>query len=139
MDPHKRSVTIEVMLSPMSRWSAWAVRYTTVEGCQAMLAVAAWPGRVCGRRVAEGHPAGMSRTGCLPSRRDIGRAGEGCRVPGVHHRAGPQDRRHRRTFRSRWSAPDGGAATGGLRRLELEVLQLLVDRRRSIDDEHTRR
>ena len=54
MDPHKRSVTIEVMLADESVVGGGRFD-TTAEGCQAMLAfVVAWPDRVWAIEGCEG-------------------------------------------------------------------------------------
>jgi len=91
MDPHKRSATIEVMGSDETVLGGG--RYGThTSGYAAMVAaVRHWP----------------ERTWAIEGCQGIGAH------PGVHHRAGPQDRRHRRAFGGAGRDPDGRAAPGG--------------------------
>ena len=90
MDPHKRSVTIEVMLADETVVGGGRFD-TTVEGYQAMLAfVAAWPDRVWAIEGCEGigrHIAHRLPGGWAGHRR---RAGEVVRAgASVRDRAGP--------------------------------------------------
>jgi hypothetical protein len=106
MEPHKRSVTIEVMTADEAVLGGGRFG-TDVDGFAAMLAHAErWPERTwaiegcngIGRHVANRLIAAGEQVVDVAA--DVVGAG-----PGVHHRAGPQDRRHRRLTRSRWSGP----------------------------------
>jgi hypothetical protein len=112
MDPHKRSVMIEVMTSD-ERVRGGGRFATDVEGFTAMLAyVAAWPDRVwavegcegIGRHVAQRLIAKGEPVVDVPAKLSARQS--------LRHRAGAQDRRHRRPLdrvgRSADERPAGG-------------------------------
>jgi hypothetical protein len=106
MDPHKRSATIEVMASDET--VVGGGRYGTgAAGYRAMLAqVRRWPERTwavqgyqgIGRHLANRLLADGQDVVDVPPKLPGPH-------PGVRHRAGPQDRRHRRASGSRWPPP----------------------------------
>jgi transposase len=138
MDPHKRSVTIEVMTS--DEHVVGGGRFATdVEGFTAMLAyVAAWPGRVwavegcegIGRHVAQRLLAEGQSVVDVPARLSAR----------VRVFATGQGRKTDDT--DAHSIALVGVRMSGLRPVagdeQLELLRLLVDRRRRIGEEHTR-
>jgi transposase len=139
MDPHKRSVTIEVMLADESVVAGGRFD-TTVEGYQAMLAfVAAWPERV------------WAIEGCEGIGRHIAHRllADGQHIVDVPAKLSARARVFATGQGRKTDATDAhsvalvGTRMAGLRPVvsdaQLEVLQLLVDRRRSIGDEHTRK
>ena len=100
MDPHKRSMTIEVMAGDEAVLGGGRFA-TTAEGYLAMRRyVAQWPQRVwavegcagIGGHVASRLVGDGEQVVDVPPKLSA-------RAPGVHHRAGPQDRRHRRALR----------------------------------------
>jgi transposase len=139
MDPHKRSVTIEVMLADESVVGGGRFD-TTVEGYQAMLAfVAGWPDRV------------WAIEGCEGIGRHIAHRllADGQDIVDVPARLSARARVFATGQGRKTDATDAhsvalvGTRMAGLRPVvsnaQLEVLQLLVDRRRSIGEEHTRK
>jgi transposase len=138
MDPHKRSVTIEVMTSD-ERVRGGGRFATDVEGFTAMLAyVAAWPDRVwavegcegIGRHVAQrliakGEPV-VDVPAKLSARVRVFATGQGRKTDDTDAH----------------SIALVGVRMSGLRAVvddeQLELLRLLVDRRRRIGEEHTR-
>ena len=139
MDPHKRSVTIEVMAADETVL-AGARFGTDTQGYQAMLArVAAWPDRVwaiegcrgIGRHIASRLIAGGERVVDVPpklsARTRVFATGQGRKTDATDAH----------------SVALVGTRIAGLRPVvnneQLEVLRLLVDRRRSIGEEHTRK
>ncbi len=138
MDPHKRSVTIEVMTS--DEHVVGGGRFgTDIEGFTAMLAyLAAWPGRVwaiegCAgigrhvaqRLVAKGEPV-VDVPAKLSARVRVFVTGQGRKTDDTDAH----------------SIALVGVRMSGLRSVvddeKLELLRLLVDRRRRIGEEHTR-
>jgi transposase len=138
MDPHKRSVTIEVMTS--DEHVVGRGRFgTDIEGFTAMLAyLAAWPGRVwaiegCAgigrhvaqRLVAKGEPV-VDVPAKLSARVRVFATGRGRKTDDTDAH----------------SIALVGVRMSGLRSVvddeKLELLRLLVDRRRRIGEEHTR-
>jgi len=138
MDPHKRSVTIEVMTS--DEHVVGRGRFgTDIEGFTAMLAyLAAWPGRVwaiegCAgigrhvaqRLVAKGEPV-VDVPAKLSARVRVFATGQGRKTDDTDAH----------------SIALVGVRMSGLRSVvddeKLELLRLLVDRRRRIGEEHTR-
>ena len=117
MDPHKRSVTIEVMAADETILGGG--RFATDEaGFQAMVHYAQqWPDRVwavegcngIGHHVAIRLLADGKEVVDVPPKLSAPGAG-------VRHRPGPQDRRHRRALGRPGRHPDGRAAAGGRRR-----------------------
>ena len=117
MDPHKRSVTIEVMAadeavlgggrfgtdtagfkSMLEYVTQWPDRVWAIEGCNGI-------GRhVVMRLITEGHEV-VDVPPMLSARARV-----------FATRPGPQDRRHRRPLRRAGRHPDGRAAAGGPRR-----------------------
>lgn len=139
MDPHKRSVTIEVMLADESVVGVGRFD-TTVEGYQAMLTyVAAWPGRVWAIEGCEGIGRHIAHR-LLADGQDI------VDVPAklsARARVFTTGQGRKTDATDAHSVALVGTRMAGLRPVvsddQLEVLQLLVDRRRSIGDEHTRK
>lgn len=139
MDPHKRSVTVEVMTADESVIGGGRFD-TTIEGYAAMLEyVAAWPQRVwaiegcegIGRHIAhrllaDGHEV-VDVPAKLSARARVFATGQGRKTDAT----------------DAFSVALVGTRMAGLHPVEsdeqLEVLQLLVDRRRSIGEEHTRK
>ena len=117
MDPHKRSVTIEVMAGDETVLGGGRFA-TTVEGYRAMRAhVAAWPERVWAIEGCAGIGGHVASRLLGRRRAGRGRAAEAVGAgAGVHHRAGPQDRRHRRALRRPGRHPDDRPASGRRRR-----------------------
>lgn len=117
MDPHKQSVTIEVMAPDETLLDGG--RYATdMAGYLAMLRDARrWPERVwavegcsgIGRHIANRLLADGEQVVDVPP--EAVRSGEG-----FHDRAGPQNRRDRRAFGRAGGDSDGRAAPGGRRR-----------------------
>jgi transposase len=139
MDPHKRSVTIEVMTADETVVGDGRFD-TTVEGYQAMLEyVAAWPVRVwaiegcegIGRRIAHRLLADGQDVVDVPAklsaRARVFATGQGRNTDATDAH----------------SVALVGTRMAGLRPVvsdeQLEVLRLLVDRRRSIGEERTRK
>jgi transposase len=138
MDPHKRSVTIEVMTSEEQVLGGGRFA-TDVEGFEAMLAyVAAWPERVwavegcegIGRHIAQrllarGEPV-VDVPAKLSARVRVFATGQGRKTDNTDAH----------------SIALVGVRMSGLRQVvddeQLELLRLLVDRRRRIGEEHTR-
>ena len=139
MDPHKRSVTIEVMLADETVVGGGRFD-TTVEGYQAMLAfVAAWPDRVWAIEGCEGIGRHIAHR-LLTDGQDI------VDVPAklsARARVFATGQGRKTDATDAHSVALVGTRMAGLRPVvsdeQLEVLQLLVDRRRSIGDEHTRK
>jgi transposase len=139
MDPHKRSVTIEVMAADETVVAG--NRFATdTEGYRAMLAaVAGWPDRVwaiegcngIGRHIAMRLLADAEQVIDVPpklsARTRVFATGQGRKTDATDAH----------------SVALVGTRMSGLRPVvrneQLEVLRLLVDRRRSIGEEHTRR
>ena len=138
MDPHKRSVTIEVMTS--DEQIAGGGRFATdVEGFTSMLAyVAAWPDRVWAiegcegigrhvaqRLIAQGEPV-VDVPAKLSARVRVFATGQGRKTDDTDAH----------------SIALVGVRMSGLRAVvddeQLELLRLLVDRRRRLGEEHTR-
>jgi transposase len=139
MDPHKRSVTIEVMLADES--VVGGERFdTTVEGYQALLEfVAAWPQRVWAIEGCEGIGRHIAHR-LLADEQDI------VDVPAklsARARVFATGQGRKTDATDAHSVALVGTRMAGLRPVvsdeQLEVLQLLVDRRRSIGEEHTRK
>jgi transposase len=139
MDPHKRSVTIEVMLADETVVGGGRFD-TSVEGYQAMLAsVAAWPERVWAIEGCEGIGRHIAHR-LLADGQDI------VDVPAklsARARVFATGQGRKTDATDAHSVALVGTRMAGLRPVvsdeQLEVLQLLVDRRRSIGDEHTRK
>jgi transposase len=139
MDPHKRSVTIEVMTADET--VSGGDRFTTdTEGYQSMLAyVAAWPDRVWAIEGCNG----IGRHVAMRLLRD------GQEVIDVPPKLSARTRVFATGQGRKTDATDAhsvalvGTRMTGLRPVvnndQLEVLRLLVDRRRSIGEEHTRK
>jgi transposase len=138
MDPHKRSVTIEVMTGDEQVLGAGRFA-TDVNGFTAMLAyVTAWPGRVwaiegcegIGRHVAQRLIAKGERVVDVPAKLSarvrVFATGQGRKTDDTDAHA----------------IALVGVRMSGLRPVvddeQLELLRLLVDRRRRIGEEHTR-
>lgn len=139
MDPHKRSVTIEVMTADETVVGGGRFD-TSVEGYAEMLEhVAAWPERVWAiegcegigrhiahRLIADGQDV-VDVPAKLSARARVFATGQGRKTDATDAH----------------SVALVGTRMAGLRPVvsdaQLEVLQLLVDRRRSIGDEHTAR
>lgn len=116
MDPHKRSVTIEVMTAEEDVVGGGRFD-TTVEGYAAMLKyVAAWPQRVWAIEGCEGIGRHIAHR-LLADGQDIvdvpAKLSARARVFAI--RSGPQDRCHRRPLRRVGRHADGRASSGGLR------------------------
>jgi transposase len=139
MDPHKRSVRIEVMAADESVGGGGRFD-TSVEGYAAMLEyVAAWPVRV------------WAIEGCEGIGRHIAHRllADGQDVVDVPAKLSARARVFATGQGRKTDATDAhsvalvGTRMAGLRPVvsdeQLDVLQLLVDRRRSIGDEHTRK
>jgi transposase len=139
MDPHKRSVTIEVMTADETVVGGGRFD-STAEGYAAMLAhVSAWPDRV------------WAIEGCEGIGRHIAHRllADGQDVVDVPAKLSARARVFATGQGRKTDATDAhsvalvGTRMTGLRPVvsdaQLEVLQLLVDRRRSIGDEHTRK
>ncbi|WP_443082150.1 IS110 family transposase [Terrabacter sp. C0L_2] len=139
MDPHKRSVTIEVMTADETVVGGGRFD-TSLEGYAAMLEhVAAWPERVwaiegcegIGRHIAHRLIADGQDVVYVPAklsaRARVFATGQGRKTDATDAH----------------SVALVGTRMAGLRPVvtdaQLEVLQLLVDRRRAIGDEHTRK
>jgi len=139
MDPHKRSVTIEVMLADESVVGGGRFD-TTVEGYQALLEfVAAWPQRVWAIEGCEGIGRHIAHR-LLADEQDI------VDVPAklsARARVFATGQGRKTDATDAHSVALVGTRMAGLRPVvsdeQLEVLQLLVDRRRSIREEHTRK
>ena len=139
MDPHKRSVTIEVMAGDETVLGGGRFD-TTVEGYAAMLAyVAAWPERVWAIEGCEGIGRHIANR-LLADGQDI------VDVPAklsARARVFATGQGRKTDATDAHSVALVGTRMAGLRPVvsnaQLEVLQLLVDRRRSIGDEHTRK
>ena len=139
MDPHKRSVTIEVMLADESVVGGGRFD-TTAEGCQAMLAfVVAWPDRVWAIEGCEGIGGHIAHR-LLADGQDV------VDVPAklsARARVFATGQGRKTDATDAHSVALVGTRMAGLRPVvsdaQLEVLQLLVDRRRSIGEEHTRK
>jgi transposase len=139
MDPHKRTVTIEVMTAD-ERVVGGGRFDTTVEGYQLMLEhVAAWPARVWAiegcegigrhiahRLIADGQDV-VDVPAKLSARARVFATGQGRKTDATDAH----------------SVALVGTRIAGLRPVvsdaQLEVLQLLVDRRRAIGEDHTRK
>ena len=139
MDPHKRTVTIEVMGADESVLGGGRFD-TTVDGYAAMLEyVAEWPARV------------WAIEGCEGIGRHIAQRllADGQEVVDVPAKLSARARVFATGQGRKTDATDAhsvalvGTRMAGLRPVvtdaQLEVLQLLVDRRRSIGEEHTRK
>jgi transposase len=139
MDPHKRTVTIEVMTADETVVDGGRFD-TSVEGYAAMLEqVATWPNRV------------WAIEGCEGIGRHIARRllADGQEVVDVPAKLSARTRVFATGQGRKTDATDAhsvalvGTRMAGLRPVvsdeQLEVLQLLVDRRRSIGEEHTRK
>lgn len=139
MDPHKRSVTIEVMTADESIVGGGRFD-TTVEGYAAMLEyVAAWPHRVWAIEGCEGIGRHIAHR-LLADGQDI------VDVPAklsARARVFATGQGRKTDATDAHSIALVGTRMAGLRPVvsdeQLEVLQLLVDRRRSIGEEHTRK
>ncbi|GAA2163033.1 IS110 family transposase [Pedococcus bigeumensis] len=139
MDPHKRSVTIEVMLADESVVGGGRFD-TSIEGYQAMLAyVAKWSRRVWAIEGCEGIGRHIAHR-LLADRQDI------VDVPAklsARARVFATGQGRKTDATDAHSVALVGTRMAGLRPVvsdeQLEVLQLLVDRRRAIGDEHTRK
>jgi transposase len=138
MDPHKRSVTIEVMAGDEAVLGGGRFA-TTVEGYRAMRAyVAAWPARVWAIEGCAGI-GGHVATRLL---------GEGEQVVDVPPKLSARARVFATGQGRKTDATDAhsvalvGTRMSGLRPVvddaQLAVLRVLVDRRRSLGDDHTR-
>ena len=112
MDPHKRSVTIEVMAGDETVLGGGRFA-TDRDGFQGMLAYAkAWPNRVwaiegcsgIGRHVA------VRLLGCGDEVVDVAQTVS--QDTGIRYRSGPQDRRHRRALHRAGRHADGRPAPG---------------------------
>jgi transposase len=139
MDPHKRSMTIEVMSADEAVLGGGRFD-TTVEGYAALLEyVAAWPERVwaiegcegAGRHIAQrlladGHDV-VDVPAKLSARVRVFATGQGRKTDATDAH----------------SVALVGTRMAGLRPVvsdaQLDVLRLLVDRRRAIGEEHTRK
>jgi transposase len=139
MDPHKRSVTIEVMVADESVVGGGRFD-TTVEGYAAMCEyVAAWPRRVWAIEGCEGIGRHIAHR-LLADAQDI------VDVPAklsARARVFATGQGRKTDATDAHSVALVGTRMAGLRPVvsdeQLEVLQLLVDRRRSIGEEHTRK
>jgi len=139
MDPHKRSVTIEVMTADEAVLDGGRFD-TTVEGYAAMLEhVAAWPDRVWAIEGCEGIGRHIAHR-LLADGQDI------VDVPAklsAKARVFATGQGRKTDATDAHSVALVGTHVAGLRPVvsdaQLEVLQLLVDRRRAIGDEHTRK
>jgi transposase len=139
MDPHKRSVTIEVMSAEETVVGGGRFD-TTVEGYQVMLEyVAVWSERVWAIEGCEG-------IGRHIAHRLIADGQEVVDVPAklsARARVFATGQGRKSDATDAHSVALVGTRMAGLRPVvtdaQLEVLQLLVDRRRSIGDEHTRK
>jgi transposase len=139
MDPHKRSVTIEVMSADETVVGGGRFD-TTVEGYRAMLTyVAAWPERVWAIEGCEGIGRHIAHR-LLADDQDI------VDVPAklsARARVFATGQGRKTDATDAHSVALVGTRMAGLRPVvsdeALEVLQLLVDRRRSIGEEHTRK
>ncbi|MGN6753586.1 MAG: IS110 family transposase [Intrasporangium sp.] len=139
MDPHKRTVTIEVMSADEAVLGGGRFD-TTIEGYAALLEyVAAWPERVWAiegcegagrpialRLLADGHDV-IDVPAKLSARVRVFATGQGRKTDATDAH----------------SVALVGSRMAGLRPVvsdaQLEVLRLLADRRRSIGEEHTRK
>ena len=139
MDPHKRSVTVEVMLADESVVGGGRFD-TSIEGYEAMLAyLARWPDRV------------WAIEGCEGIGRHIAHRllADGQHIVDVPAKLSARARVFASGQGRKTDATDAhsvalvGTRMAGLRPVvsdeQLEVLQLLVDRRRALGDEHTRK
>lgn len=139
MDPHKRSVTIEVMSADETVVGGGRFD-TTVEGYAAMLEyVTAWPQRVWAIEGCEGIGRHIAHR-LLADGQDI------VDVPAklsARARVFATGQGRKTDATDAHSVALVGTRMAGLRPVvsdeQLEVLQLLVDRRRSIGEEHTRK
>ena len=139
MDPHKRSVTIEVMLADETVVGGGRFD-TTVEGYAAMLEyVTSWPGRVWAIEGCEGIGRHIAHR-LLADGQDI------VDVPAklsARARVFATGQGRKTDATDAHSVALVGTRMAGLRPVvtddQLEVLQLLVDRRRSMGEEHTRK
>jgi len=139
MDPHKRTVTIEVMTADETVVDGGRFD-TTVEGYAAMLEhVEAWPDRVWAIEGCEGIGRHIAHR-LLAHGQDI------VDVPAklsAKARVFATGQGRKTDATDAHSVALVGTRMAGLRPVvsdaQLEVLQLLVDRRRSIGDEHTRK
>ena len=139
MDPHKRSVTIEVMSADEDVVGGGRFD-TTVEGYAAMLQyVAAWPHRVWAIEGCEGIGRHIAHR-LLADDQDV------VDVPAklsARARVFATGQGRKTDATDAHSVALVGTRMAGLRPVvsdeQLEVLQLLVDRRRSIGEEHTRK
>ena len=140
MDPHKRSVTIEVMTADEAVVGGGRFG-TDRDGLRRDAGATSRRGRTgSGRSRAATASAGTSRTGCSPTasrsstcRRSC-RRGRGCSPPVRAARPTPPT-----PTRSRWSAPGWPGCVRWSPTSSSTVLRLLVDRRRSLGEEHTRK
>ena len=113
MDPHKRSATIEVMAGDETVLGGG--RYgTDTAGYRAMLAaVKRWPERTWAIEGCQGIGRHIANRLLADGEDGRGRAAQAVRPhPGVRHRAGPQDRRHRRALGRAGRHPDARPAPG---------------------------
>jgi transposase len=139
VDPHKRSVTLEVMTADETVVGGGRFD-TTVEGYAAMLEhVAAWPHRVWAIEGCEGIGRHIAHR-LLADGQDI------VDVPAklsARARVFATGQGRKTDATDAHSVALVGTRMAGLRPVvsdeQLEVLQLLVDRRRSIGEEHTRK
>jgi hypothetical protein len=111
MDPHKRSVTIEVMAADETVLGGQPFG-TDRDGYQALLRSSGRRG--CGRSRDARPSARTWRTVCSPMARRSSMCRRSCRPGrGVSHRSGPQDRCHRCAFGGPGGHSHGRAAAGG--------------------------
>ena len=115
MDPHKRSVTIEVMAGDETVLGGGRFA-TDRDGFRTMLSpVRAKPGRTgSGRsRAATGSAATSPQRLLADGEQVVDVPAEAVGAgAGVRHRSGPQDRRHRRALHRAGRHPDGRPAPG---------------------------
>jgi len=130
MDPHKRSVTIEVMAGDETILGSGRFG-TDREGFQAMLArVKAWPNRV------------WAIEGCSGIGRHVALRLLGCGDESARTRVFATGQGRKTDATDAHSVALVGTRMAGLRPVvndeQLAVLRILVDRRRSLGEEHTR-
>jgi hypothetical protein len=116
MDPHKLSVTIEVMTADESLVAGGRFD-TTVEGYAAMLEyVAAWPDRVWAIEGCEGIGRHVAHRLLVDGQDIVDVPAKLSARSRVRDRSGPQDGWDRRSLGRPRRHPDGWAASGGLQR-----------------------